>query len=777
MKYTDAQIRDIVKKLTIKEKALLCCGRDGWSTHPIERLGIPSVVMSDGPHGLRKKADGDDELGINSGIASTCFPTSATTACSWDVALMKKIGAAIGEECLQEDIQILLGPGANIKRTPLCGRNFEYFSEDPYLSSHMAAAFIDGVQSKGVGVSLKHFCANNQETNRFKVNAVVGERPLREIYLASFEHAVRSAQPATIMCSYNRLNGVQCSENKKTLTDILRGDWGFKGAVMSDWGAVDERPAALKAGLELEMPSSHGIGVKKLMKAIRLGEVSTDEINTACERMLKLIFSLHDSRMSGYKFSPEGHDSLAAQALERSAVLLKNDGVLPLDRTQSLAIIGDMADGTRIQGGGSSQVTPIKLTCILESLTANAKGETGFAKGYDSASAESDDALIAEAVELAKTKDRAVIVAGLPDKFESEGFDRTTMKIPQNQIDLIRAVAAVQPNLVVVLINGAPVELEWIDDCAALLEIYLGGQAVGRAVASLLYGDVSPSGRLAETFPVYLENCPAEITPDNCSYDEGVFVGYRFYTTRKIPTRFPFGFGLSYSSFSYSDLKLSADAIRDTDRLRVSVLVGNTGHRDAEEVVQLYVSKPDSKIKRPIRELRAFTKLEIPQTEKRTVEFELDKRAFAYYDEEAKDWRAESGEYLIEICTDSETVVLSAPVRVEDTLPAAQKKVVIDRNTTLGELRQDEVGGPLVDGMLAIALKNNMVPPEMLEPDKSDMVYQSPLRTAFSMWLPSESDAALNGLLTMLNSQSGRKMLLKMIKNGTLEKGIMKLMK
>ena len=770
MKYTSEQIKAIVKKMSLKQKAMLCCGRDGWSTEGFEKPGIPSITLSDGPHGLRKKSDDLQQLGLSSTVPATCFPTSATTACSWDRALLSEVGAAIGEECQKEDVQVLLGPGANIKRTPLCGRNFEYYSEDPMLSSSMAGAFIDGVQSQGVGVSLKHFLANNQESNRLKVNAVISERALREIYLASFEAAIKQSKPATIMCSYNRLNGVYCSENPRTLTDILRGEWGYEGFVMSDWGAVNEREDALNAGLELEMPSSHGIGAKKLIKAVKRGKVKKATLDRACERLLGIIFDLDDKRGAQCTYTEEQHDELAARALERSAVLLKNEGALPLAETDRLAIIGDMAQTTRIQGGGSSQVTPMKLTSILDGMKAASQGEIAFARGYDREKWEADEAMIAEAVELAKSMDKAIIVAGLPETFESEGYDRTDMRIPDGHRALIEAVAAVQPNLTVVLINGSPVEIDWLDKCSALLEIYLGGQAVGKAVASLLYGKVSPSGRLAESFPVKLSNCPAEIEYDEVCYNEDIYVGYRYYTTREVPVRFPFGYGMSYSSFEYSDLALSAAEINDTDKLTVTVKVSNTGDMDAAEVVQLYVKNPTTGVHRPLRELRAFDKVDVKSGESATVSFELDKRAFAYYDTTVNDWRAESGEYVIEICSDCETVLLSEAVKVTDTMPKLTDKLVVDRNTTIGELMRDEVGGLLVGALLGAARGTGMVPDDMLEGKAIEMVYQAPLRTVFNMWMAGKNEKLLNSLIKMLNSTAGRKTITKLVKSGTVEK-------
>ncbi len=781
-----AKINEIIKKMSLKDKAAICSGYDSWSTIPFEKYGIPSIITSDGPHGLRKKIDDDVQLSLVSGVPATCFPTAVTTASSWDRALLHEIGAAIGEECQQENVQVLLGPGANIKRSPLNGRNFEYFSEDPLLSSQMAKNHITGVQSKGVGTSLKHFFANNQETNRMVANAVIDDRTMREIYLASFEAAVKEAQPKTIMCSYNKINGVYGSQNKFSLTDVLRNEWGFEGFVMSDWGAVDERDESLDAGLELEMPSSSGIGASKIVKAVKKGTLKKEVLDTAVRRLLKVIFELDENKQADYKYDADAHNELAAKALTESAVLLKNDNnILPMKKSGSIAVIGDMADTPRFQGAGSSQVTPTKLSGILEAIKESApEAAVSYAKGYERESNAPTDVLIAEAAQIAKDSDIAIIVAGLPESFESEGYDRMHMRVPDSHIALIDAVCAVQPNTVVILLNGSPVELPFADKVSAILELYLGGQAVGSALAKLIFGEVSPSGRLAETFPMYYENCPSYMDEMrkgldgyDVFYNEGLLVGYRYYTTKKIPVRYPFGHGLSYSSFEYSNLTVSSDKIKDTDTLTVTVDVTNTGSYDAKEVVQLYVSMPESKVFRPVRELRAFDKVSLAQGETKTVTFELSKRAFAYYDTASSDWRAESGEYVIYIGKDCEKMLLSQKVYVEDTLPLpAAERQVFTRNTTLGELMKDEVGNALLTKILDATKGTGLTPDEITDGTMMDFVYQTTLRQVFSMWIKQSDEKILYTLINALNSKSGRKMLLKLANSGKLEKLMGKMM-
>ena len=776
-----SKIEQIAKKMSLKDRAALCGGLDAWRTVPFEKYGIPSIIVSDGPHGLRKKVDDEVQLALDSNLPSTCFPTSVTSASSWNREILEKIGAAIGEECLQEDVQVILGSGANIKRSPLNGRNFEYFSEDPFLSSQMAKSHISGVQSKGVGTSLKHFFANNQETDRMTVNAVIDDRVMREIYLASFEAAVKDAKPTTLMCSYNRINGTYGSENPFSLTKVLRDEWGFEGFVMSDWGAVNERADALKAGLDLEMPSSSGIGTSKIVKAVKKGTVTKDELDTAVTRLLKIIFELNESSKSDYKYDVDAHHAIAAEAFEESAVLLKNDNaILPLKKSGKIAVIGDMADVPRIQGAGSSQVTPTKTDGIFESLKSAAPdAELTYCKGYEREKNEAVDELIAEAVEAAKTSDIAIIVAGLPENFESEGFDRLHMRVPDSHIALIDAVCEVQKNTVVILINGSPVELPFADKVAAMLEIYLGGQAVGTGLARLLFGDVSPSGRLAETFPMYYENCPSymDMMADGGNrvevrYNEGILVGYRYFTTRKIPVRYPFGHGLSYSNFEYSNLTVSSEKIKDTDTLTVTVDVTNTGSCEAKEVVQLYVSNPETSVFRAVRELREFAKISLAPGETKTVSFELSKRAFAYYDKASADWRAEDGEYIISIGKDCENMLLSAAVCVEDTLPKPEKaRKVFTRNSTLGDLMNDEVGNQLFSAILESSRGTGMaIPEDLLNENAMESVHQFAIRQVFNMWFHMPDEKPMEMLLKALNSDSGRKFITKMVKSGKVNK-------
>lgn len=685
-----ADIRGLIDQMTLEEKAGLCSGLDFWHTKGIERLGIPSLMLTDGPHGLRKQKESADHLGLHNSVPATCFPSAAGMAASWNRELIGRVGEALGEECQAENVAVLLGPGANIKRSPLCGRNFEYFSEDPYLSSEMAAHHIKGVQSQGVGTSLKHFAANNQEHRRMSVDAVIDERTLREIYLASFEGAVKQSQPWSVMCSYNRVNGEYASENAYLLTDILRDEWGFEGFVVSDWGAVNERVNALWAGLELEMPSSAGIGDAKLAAAVKSGELPEETLNLAVERLLTFIFKTTENRKPGASFDAEAHHALAREMAQESMVLLKNeDGILPLPKRGKIAVIGEFAKKPRYQGGGSSHVNPTKLDDALEEMKAAAGDSVEFmyAQGYKLESDHIDDALVTEAKETAGKADAAVLFIGLPDRYESEGYDRTHMAIPDNHRALIEAVSEVQPNLVVVLSNGSPVEMPWIGRVKAVLESYLGGQAFGGAVAALLFGDANPSGKLAETFPVKLSDNPSFLNfpgeGDRVEYKEGLFVGYRYYDMKEVEPLFPFGHGLGYTTFEYSDLKADKQSLKDNEKLQVSVTVANTGDRAGKEIVQLYVRDVESSVIRPRKELKGFAKIELQPGERKTVTFELDKRAFAYYNVDRKDWHVETGTFELLVGKSSRDIVLSASVEVESGQPLA---VVFDRNTNIGDL-------------------------------------------------------------------------------------------
>lgn len=670
------KIKELLKELTLEEKVSLLSGVGAWHTKGIERLGIPEIMMSDGPHGLRKCSP-DKELGWEFSYPATCFPTASLLACSWDAKLAEKQGIAIGEEAQDQDLQIVLGPGNNMKRSPLCGRNFEYFSEDPYLSGRLAAGIIDGIQSQNVGTSLKHFCANNQESDRLTVDEIIDERTLREIYLASYEYPVKNARPTTLMCAYNKVNGDYCSQSKWLLTDILRDEWGFEGLVMSDWGAVNNRPQGVYAGLDLEMPGSDGVNEAEIIKAVNDKKVvfdsvdpnfdnklSIEEIDICAERVLKLVFDLHEKK-NGKKCDYEKHHQVAADIAKECMVLLKNDGILPLKKGAKIALLGEMAVNPRFQGSGSSRVSAYKVTNALEAIKNYADVE--YSQGY-SLENDKDMSMIDSAVEAAKKSEIAIIIAGLPDNYESEGYDRAHLAIPPSHIKLIETVKAVQPNIVVVLCNGAPVEMPFIDSANAILEAYLGGQASGIAVADILFGTVNPCGKLAETFPICLENNPSyENFPGKdryVEYREGLFNGYRYYSSKKIPVLFPFGHGLSYTTFSYSNLAVSCDKAAAV--ATVTVDVTNTGAMAGKEIVQLYLTQEKCDFVRPIIELKGFTKLSLDPGETKTAEFKLDKRDFSYWSDVAHDWKCDGGKFIVSIGASSEDIRLKGEILLDE---------------------------------------------------------------------------------------------------------------
>ena len=691
-------VKGIIREMTLEEKAGMCSGKDFWHLKGVERLGIPEVMVSDGPHGLRKQAAEADHLGLNESIKAVCFPTACATACSFDRDLLEEMGERIGDECQAEDLSVILGPAVNIKRSPLCGRNFEYFSEDPYLASQMAAAHIKGVQSKNVGTSIKHFAANNQEHRRMSCSSEVDERTLREIYLAAFETAIKEAKPDTVMCSYNRINGEFASENHWLLTEVLRDEWGFDGYVMSDWGAVNDRVKGLKAGLELEMPASGGTTDKEIVEAVKNGELDEAVLDRAVERILNIVFKFADNRQEG-KFDKEEDHKLAAKIEAESMVLLKNEGVLPLPtQGKKIAFIGKFAEAPRFQGGGSSHINSFKITGALEAVKEVA--QVTYAQGYDIKEDVIDQDMLNQAVETAKEADVAVIFAGLPDAFESEGYDRSHMRMPQCQNTLISEIAKVQENVVVVLHNGSPVEMPWADEVKGILEAYLGGQAVGQAEVDVLFGKANPCGKLAETIPYKLADNPSYLNfpgdGQTVAYKEGVFVGYRYYDTKEMPVRYPFGYGLSYTTFEYSDLQLSADKIKDTDTLKVTLKVKNTGDRAGKEIVQLYVADKTGAACRPVKELKNFVKVELQPQEEKTVEMELDKRSFAWYNTQIHDWYAASGEYEILAAASSRDIRLKKTVYVEST---TELPIHVHMNTTIGELLENPRTKAVIEGM------------------------------------------------------------------------------
>ncbi|MGG3443688.1 glycoside hydrolase family 3 C-terminal domain-containing protein [Bacillus nitratireducens] len=704
-------IKKIISQMTLEEKASLCSGLDFWNTKGIERLGIPSIMVTDGPHGLRKQAEGADHLGIYNSIPSTCFPSAVGLASTWNKDLINQVGVALGEECQAENVGVLLGPGANIKRSPLCGRNFEYFSEDPYLSSQMAANHVKGVQSQGIGTSLKHFAANNQEHRRMSVDAIVDERTLREIYLASFEDVIKEAQPWTVMSAYNKINGEYASENNYLLNDILKDEWGFEGFVVSDWGAVNERVASLANGLELEMPSSFGIGEKKIVDAVNGGELSVEKLDQTVERLLNIIFKAVDNQLENAVYSKDAHHQLAREVASESMVMLKNeDSILPLKKEGTVAIIGEFAKQPRYQGGGSSHINPTKLESILEEIEMVSGEKTNilFEQGYNLASDDVDENMINEAKKIAESADTVVLFVGLPDRYESEGFDRKHLQMPENHVQLIEAIAEVQSNIVVVLSNGAPIEMPWIGKVKGILEGYLGGQALGGAIADLLFGDANPSGKLAETFPKVLSDNPSYLNfpgeGDKVEYKEGVFVGYRYYDKKNVEPLFPFGFGLSYTNFEYSNLSVDKKEIKDTETVSVTVNVKNIGSTVGKEIVQLYIKDVESTMIRPEKELKGFEKVELQPGEEKTVNFTLNKRSFAYYNVELKDWHVETGEFEILVGKSSREIVLQDNMYVQSTT-IIQKTV--HRNTLLGDIFADPILAPIAKGLMEKALKDS----------------------------------------------------------------------
>lgn len=666
--FTADEIGDIVAEMTLEEKAAFCDGEDFWHTKAVARLGIPSVMMCDGPHGLRKRDPALKSAGLLGSVPAVCFPTAVTTACSWDRALLYEMGQALGDECKKEKVSILLGPGVNIKRSPLCGRNFEYFSEDPLLAGEMAAAFINGVQSRGVGTSLKHYAANNQETRRMTVSAVVDERALREIYLPAFETAVKKAQPKTVMCAYNRLNGEYCAENELLLTRILRDEWGFEGLVVSDWGAVNDRVKGIAAGNDLEMPSSKGVNAAKILKAVREGRLSEEALDKCVGLILAVVAQAAAQIENGYPFDPDKQHRLAAKAAAGSLVLMKNDdGVLPLKKGAKVAVIGEMARFPRYQGAGSSLINPTRMENALDCLRALGVN-TVYSPGYSRKSPTPSAELISKAVEAARASDTALVFAGLTEDYESEGFDRTHMDLPASHNKLIEAVSRANRNTVVVLAGGSPVSMPWLGNVKGLLNTYLAGQAGAKAAADILTGAVNPSGKLAETYPCCEKCTPgARHFPGNpmtVEYRESIYVGYRYYEKAKRPVAFPFGFGLSYTSFAYSGLRLSNKKIKAEDGLTVSLRVKNTGARAGAEIVQLYVADKESTVFRPEKELKGFEKVALEPGEEKEVTFKLDQRAFAFYNTLTKDWCVESGLFEILAGASSADIRLRAEVEV-----------------------------------------------------------------------------------------------------------------
>lgn len=680
------EIDKIVSAMTLEEKASYVSGASSWTTDEIPRLNVPAIFMSDGPHGLRKISEtAVGQEGIYDSIEAVCFPAACATAASFDRNLLKRTGETLGQECQAEDVGIILGPAVNIKRSPLCGRNFEYMSEDPYVAGELSAAYISGVQSQNVGTSIKHFAANNTESERMYSSSEVSERALREIYLAPFERAVKKSQPWTVMASYNRINGTYSSENKWLLTDVLRKEWGFEGFVMSDWGAVSNRVAGVLAGLNLEMPGSGKACDEAVIQAVKDGTLPEEQLDEMVTDILRIVEKFTEHRIPG-SFDREADHQKAVASEEQCIVLLKNkENVLPLKAEEKVALIGGFAESPRYQGGGSSHIHAHKVSSAL-SVSGEYSDSLQYAKGFPADRDSTDTGLEEEAVKTAAAADKIVVFAGLPDSFESEGYDRTHLRLPDCQNRLIRKLAELGKPLIVVLHNGAPVEMPWEKDVAGIVEAYLGGEGVGEAVMNILYGRTNPSGRLAETFPLQLEDNPSYLNfptvQHKVYYREDVFVGYRYYDTKKMEVLFPFGHGLSYTEFTYRNLKI--DRQFDIRKgLSVSVEVTNTGDRDGAEVVQLYVADRTGTAVRPAHELKGFEKIFLNAGETKTVTFHLNARSFQWFDEDLHDWYAANGTYTIEIGKSSRDIVLSQDVELTgspEILP------VIDENVQVGDL-------------------------------------------------------------------------------------------
>ena len=627
-------IEKILNQMTLEDKIALCSGANFWETKKFEKYGIPSLFMCDGPHGLRKQEDVADMLGVNESRKATCFPAEVTTAGSWDPELLAEIGAAIGEEAREQGVGLVLGPGANLKRNPLCGRNFEYFSEDPFLSGKLAAGFIRGAEAQGISTSLKHFAANSQEKSRFNSDSVLDERTMRELYLTAFEIAVKEGRPSTVMCAYPKLNGVHCSDNKTLLTDILRTEWGFGGMVITDWGAMNDRIEGFRAGCDLNMPGGSDYMEKDVLQAVKNGTLPVSCVDDSARRVLKLVFRAAETLREKAACDYDAHHALARRAATEGAVLLKNEGgILPLKQDAKIAVIGAMAKSIRYQGAGSSHINPTKMAQPLDFLP-----DVAYAPGCDERG-DTTDAMLEEARKAAQQAEIAVVFAGLPDHCESEGFDRDDMKLPVGHLRMIEAVASANSNTVVVLLCGSAVECPWTDEVKAVLYMGLPGQAGGEAIADLLYGRVSPGGRLAESWPFTYGDVPSSgiygKTTD-ALYQEGVYVGYRYYDKSSTAVRWPFGYGLSYTEFAYSDLTMDGNT--------VSVAVKNTGAFAGAEVAQLYVRAPQDGLHRPLRELKGFQKVFLQPGETQTVTFTLSDRSFAVWQD---GWKVPNGTYTV----------------------------------------------------------------------------------------------------------------------------------
>ena len=684
-----------VNDLTLEEKAALTSGTNPWSLGNVAAKGLPNYTITDGPHGLRK-ARNTESMDVEENVPATCFPPAAGMACSWNPELVERVGEAMGEECIQEQVAVILGPGVNIKRNPLGGRCFEYWSEDPYLAGHTAVGIVKGVQSKGVGTSLKHFAANNQETDRLRISATISPRAMREIYLPAFEYIVKTAQPWTVMCSYNKINGVFSSQNRWLLTDVLRGEWGFKGIVMSDWGAVSDRVAALNAGLNLEMPPSNTDD--QIVAAAKDGRIPAAQLDEMAQGMIDLVAKARPAMsQDGYRYDVDAHNEVARQAAVESMVLLKNeDATLPVAKGAKIAVIGEFARTPRYQGAGSSLINPTKLTSFLDAIEERGVA-ADFAPGFTLDDAAQDPALTEQAVTAAQQADVVLLFLGLPAAYESEGFDHTTLDIPAKQVEVLDAVAAANPNVAVVLSNGSVVSMPWRGRAKAILETWLLGQAGGAALADVIFGGETPSGKLAQTIIDDVNDDPSAMNwpgeEGHVDYGEGVFVGYRYHDTFRKQVTYPFGYGLSYATFDVHDATVAKTGPRTAE---VTVTVTNTSDVAGAETVQVYVAPPKAEVARPVHELKGFAKVALEPGESKNVTIALDDRAFAYWSERFDDWHVEGGTYTVEVGVSSRDIISRLDVEIDDD----GKIMNLDEWSTFGEWLDDPIGAPILQHVL-----------------------------------------------------------------------------
>ena len=782
---------ELIKKMTLEEKARLCSGADFWHLKSIERLGIDPIMVCDGPHGLRKQNAENKKVGIGNSYPATCFPTAVTTACSWDRELLYKVGEALGEECVEHEVSVLLGPGVNMKRSPLCGRNFEYFSEDPFLAGEMGASFINGVQSKGIGTALKHFAANSQEMNRMTGNSIVDERALREIYLTAFEIAVKKGKPTMVMNAYNKLNGTYCSENGKLQNYILRKEWGFDGAVVSDWGAVNNRVDGIVAGNDLEMPYSGGYNDKKLIDAVKNGEIDESVLDNAADRIIDII--LNAAKVQKKKYSVSSHHALAKEAALNSVVLLKNDGcLLPLkSKEMKIAVIGEMAVEPRYQGAGSSLVNPTQKENAYDCLIS--KGySVKYAKGYNKVTKDKEtDALIDEAVLTASLCDVVLIFVGLTEDYESEGFDRKHMELPEAHNRLVSEISKVNKNVAVILSGGSPVEMPWKDDVKAILNSYLAGQAGAAAVVDILNGDFNPCGKLAETYPLKLEDNPSfgnfAFDGKDVLYKESIYIGYRYYDKAKKDVLFPFGYGLSYTEFEYSKIKLNKKTLKPGGTINVTFTVKNVGDMEGCETAQLYILKGDTSVFRAPKELKGFEKIHLKPKEKKNVTITLDERSFSFYNTASNSWCVENGEYTVAIGSSSRDLRSQSEVKASGfdnslmpdystldvyfstqpqtatddefstlyggELPLSEKPDKLDYNTTIGDVSDKGIAKVIAGAVDAISKNSNDVNAGMI----ASAALQTPVRNFITMSNGLFSEDMADGLLMIFDGKEKAK--------------------